>query len=213
MRLETARRVSSVKNNGAKTLGQIYKEMSDWAMEETWDNNIQSKVCYIYDYFHDDQPELKDHMTYDNTTKTKIDIKNIVKTYQSIDKDQIEYYIQFKPSQKTDFNEEDELYYFQKDYTDKYGNEDFVGHFIDIPDDKGIYHKWLICRKEMANQFVKYLILPCNYYLTWIERNGQERIKRKMWCVLRNQNSYVMRFILETICLKFSNCWKFLIAL
>ena len=119
MRLETARRVSSVKNNGAKTLGQVYKEMSDWAMEETWDNNIQSKVCYIYDYFHDDQPDKNVGMTYENTTKTKIDAKFIVKTYQSIDKDQVEYYIQLRPSQKVWFEEGDELYYFETDYRRK----------------------------------------------------------------------------------------------
>ena len=44
--LQTARRVANAKNNGAKTIGQIYKEESDWAMEQTWDNDIQSKICY-----------------------------------------------------------------------------------------------------------------------------------------------------------------------
>ena len=47
--LQTARRIAHAKNNGAKTIGQIYKEQSDWAMEQTWDNDIQSKICYIYD--------------------------------------------------------------------------------------------------------------------------------------------------------------------
>ena len=110
--LQTARRVDNAKNNGAKTIGQIYKEQSDELMEWTWDNDIQSKVCYIYDYAHDNEPELKDHMTYENTTKTRIDAKFIIKTYQSMDKDQVEYYLQFKPSQKTEFSEGDELYYF-----------------------------------------------------------------------------------------------------
>ena len=123
--LQTARRVANAKNNGAKTIGQIYKEQSDFIMEETFWNDPQSKVCYIYDYFHDDQPELKDHMTYENTTKTKIDVKFIVKTYQSIDKDQVEYYIQFRPSQKVWFEESDELYYFETDYRQKYGIQDF----------------------------------------------------------------------------------------
>ena len=188
--LQTARRVANAKNNGAKTIGQIYKEQSDELMEWTWDNDIQSKVCYIYDYFHDDQPELKDHMTYDNTTKTRIDAKFIIKTYQSMDKDQVEYYLQFKPSQKTEFSEGDELYYFETGYRKKYHNDDFIGMFIDIPDDKSVYRKWIICKKEIANQFVKFLILPVNYQLMWIETKGQEKIKRKMWCVLRNQNSY-----------------------
>lgn len=34
--LSTARRIASAKNNGAKTLGQIYKEESDFVMEQTW---------------------------------------------------------------------------------------------------------------------------------------------------------------------------------
>lgn len=188
--LETARRVALTKYNGAKTVGQIHKEQSDFIMERTWDNDIQSKVCYIYDYFHDDQKHLNKHMTYRNTTKTKIDAKFIVKSYQSIDKDQVEYYVQFKPSQKTEFCVEDELFYFETDYRDKYGNDDFIGLYLDIPDDKGVYRKWIIAKKEIANQFVKYLILPCNYELMWIEKNGKERIKRRMWSVLRNQNSY-----------------------
>ena len=123
--LQTARRVANAKNNGAKTIGQIYKEQSDELMEWTWDNDIQSKVCYIYDYFHDDQPDKNVGMTYENTTKTKIDVKFIVKTYQSIDKDQVEYYIQFRPSQKVWFEESDELYYFETDYRRKYGIQDF----------------------------------------------------------------------------------------
>ena len=176
-----------------KTIGQQVKEESDWLMEATWDGDIQSKKCYIYDYFHDDQPELNVGMTYENTTKTKIDAKFIIKTYQSIDKDQIEYYLQFRPSQKVRFDESDELYYFETDYRRKYGVQDFpIGMFVDVPDDNKVYHKWLVCDVEYANQFVKYLVLPCDYYLTWIERNGYERHKRAMWCVSRNQNSYTI---------------------
>lgn len=111
--LQTARRVANAKNNGAKTIGQIYKEQSDWAMEQTWDNDIQSKICYIYDFYHDDQPRLAEGMTYENTTKTRIDVKFIVKSYQSMDKDQVEYYIQFRPSQAVRFSENDELYYLK----------------------------------------------------------------------------------------------------
>ena len=123
--LQTARRVANAKNNGAKTIGQIYKEQSDFLMEKTFWNDPQSKVCYIYDYFHDNEPDKNVGMTYENTTKTKIDVKFIVKTYQSIDKDQVEYYIQFRPSQKVWFEESDELYYFETDYRQKYGIQDF----------------------------------------------------------------------------------------
>lgn len=188
--LQAARRVANAKNNGAKTIGQIYKEQSDWAMEQTWDNDIQSKICYIYDFYHDDQPRLAEGMTYENTTKTRIDAKFIVKSYQSMDKDQVEYYIQFKPTQKTHFSEGDKLYYFETDYRKKYHNDNFIGLFIDIPNDENIYEKWMILRTEPANQFPKYLILKCNYELMWIENNGTEKIKRRMWSVLKIQSSY-----------------------
>lgn len=172
------------------TLGEKLKSDSDKLMELTWDNDPQSKVAYIYDYWHDDQPEMKDHMTYDNTTKTRIDIKFIVKSYQSMDKDQVDYYIQFKPSAKFDFTEDDELYYYEMDFRKKYGADYPIGLMIDIPDDRGIYHKWLICRDEPANQFPKFLVLPLNYRLYWIEQDGDKRYKRNMWCTIRQQNSY-----------------------
>ena len=189
--LDTARRISASKYNGAKTIGEIFKEESDWAIEETWENDIQSKVCYIYDYFHDDQPHLNSGMSYSNTTKTKIDAKFIIKSYQSLDKDQVEYYVQFRPSQKVEFNTGDSLYYFETDYRRKYGVLDFpIGLYLDIPDDNKVYHKWIVCEKEIANQFVKYLVVPCDYYLTWIEREGTNKYKRGMWCATRNQSSY-----------------------
>lgn len=188
--LSTARRIANAKNNGAKMIGQIYKEQSDDLMEWTWDNDIQSKVCYIYDFYHDDQPRLAEGMTYENTTKTQIDAKFIVKSYQSMDKDQVDYYVQFKPSQKTHFSEGDELYYFETDYRKRYHNDNFIGLFIDIPNDENIYEKWMILRTEPANQFPKYLILKCNYELMWIENNGTEKVKRRMWSVLKMQSSY-----------------------
>lgn len=192
------------------TIGQQFTQESDFVMDELWFNDPQSKICYIYDFFHDDQPSLKDHMTYSHTTKTRIDAKFIVKSYQSIDKDQVEYYLQFRPSQKMEFDQNDELYYFETEYRQRYGVEFPIGLYVDLPDDRGVYRKWLICGSEPANQFPKYLILPCDYKLQWIERTKQERIKREMWVVSRNQNSYIkcVRFILETVCRKFLNCWK-----
>ena len=188
--LETARRIASAKNNSAKTIGQIYKEESDFLMEQTFENDIATKVCYLYDFAHDDQPELKDHMTYENTTKTRVDAKFIVKSYQSVDKDLVDYYIMFRPSQKMEFSEDDELFYYEKDFRKRYKAEFPIGLYCDIPDDRGIYRKWLIVLNEPANQFPKFLILPINYQLMWIEKNGQQRIKRKMWAVLKSQNSY-----------------------
>ena len=188
--LQTARRVANAKNNGAKTIGQIYKEQSDELMEWTWDNDIQSKVCYIYDYAHDNEPELKDHMTYENTTKTRIDAKFIVSQYGSISKDQVAYHLMFKPSQPLEFNDGDELYYFETNYRRKYNIPFPCSLYIDIPNEKGIYEKWLIINAEQGNQFIKYNILPINYRFEWVETSGQNRYKRRMWGCDRQQLSY-----------------------
>lgn len=188
--LSTARRIASMKNNGAKTIGQIRKEESDFLMEQTWNGDLQSKTCYIYDFYHDDKPWLAEDITHENTTKTKIDAKFIVTKYSSIDKDQVEYHLQFKPSQPVRFTENDELYYYETDYKKRYSTQFPIGLFVDIPDEKNVYRKWLIVAKEEGNQFLKYSVLPCDYYLHWIEVNGTERIKRNMWCVSRAMNSY-----------------------
>lgn len=205
--LQTARRIANAKTNNAKTLGQIYKEESDFLMEETWDNSIPSKTCYIYDHFHDDfftdehgiTRSLAEGMTYENTNKTKIDAKFIIKSYQSMDKDQVEYYLMFRPSQPVRFNEGDDLYYYETDFRKRYSATFPIGLWVDLPDDKGVYHKWLICRNEPANQFPKYLILPANYELMWVEKNNEKRIKRRMWCVLRQQMSYTSGVYIDRV--------------
>ena len=172
------------------TVGENLKNISDDLMDLTWDNDIQSKKCYIYDYFHDDQKELSCGMTYENTTKTPIDAKFIVSQYGSISQDQVEYHLQFRPRQKLAFEENDDLYYFETDYHRKFKVQFPIGLYVDLPNDMGVYEKWMIVQKNIGNQFIKYSILPCNYQLEWIERDGHRKIKRKMWAVLRLQSSY-----------------------
>lgn len=189
------------------TIGQILKQQSDDIMEQTFENDIASKTCYIYDHFHDDfftdeygiTRSLAEGMTYENTNKTKIDAKFIVKSYQSMDKDQVEYYLMFRPSQPVRFNEGDDLYYYETDFRKRYSATFPIGLWVDLPDDKGVYHKWLICRNEPANQFPKYLILPANYELMWVEKNNEKRIKRRMWCVLRQQMSYTSGVYIDRV--------------
>ena len=177
--------------NGGSTIAERLKAHSDFAMEATWDNDIQSKVCYIYDYYHDDEPTLNKNIHHNpKTTKTRIDAKFIIKSYSSLDKDQVEYYLQFKPSQKTQFEPTDELYYFETDYKNVYMQDFPIGMYIDIPDDQGIYNRWIVCSKEIGNQFVKYNILPCDYWFHFIIKKNGKRYKRKIWGVTRTQSSY-----------------------
>ena len=152
--------------------------------------DIQSKKCYIYDYLHDDQPELNKNMTYKNTTKKRIDAKFIISSYGSIDKDQVAYHIMFKPSEKIYFNDNDDMFYYEQNYRKRYDMTYPVGLMIDIPDEKGVYVKWLICDYEESNQFTKYVVLPCDYKFQWISVENGKTIKRQMWGCTRAMNSY-----------------------
>ena len=177
--------------NRKHNMGQYLKKQSDSIMEDSWWNDPQSKICYIYDYYHDDQPDLAEGMTYENTTKTKIDAKFIITRYGSLSQDQVEFHIMFRPSQPVSFVEGDDLFYFETDYRKRYGTQHFpIGLYIDIPDDKGLYRKWLVCSMEYGNQFIKYSVLPINYHLQWIEFRGSQRFKRSMWCIVKSQNIY-----------------------
>ena len=188
--LSTARRIANAKTNNAKTIGQIYKEQSDDLMEWTWETDEQSKFCYIYDWKHDDSPNMNIGMTYENTTKTPIDAKILVSKYGSIDKDSPTLQCQFKPSQKEYFTENDDLFYMEE-YRKKYQLDDiFVGMYLDVPDKKGVYHRHLICMKDVEQNFQKYFLLPCDYLLQWVQTKADKRYRRSMWCVLKSQSSY-----------------------
>lgn len=188
--LQTARRIANAKTNNAKTIGQIYKEQSDDLMEWTWETDEQSKFCYIYDWKHDDSPNMNIGMTYENTTKTPIDAKILVSKYGSIDKDSPTLQCQFKPSQKEYFTENDDLFYMEE-YRKKYQLDDiFVGMYLDVPDKKGVYHRHLICMKDVEQNFQKYFLLPCDYLLQWVQTKADKRYRRSMWCVLKSQSSY-----------------------
>ena len=66
------------------THGQQLKAMADDIMQQTWDNDIQSKQCYIYDYYRDDQFDegLYGYNPALSKTKIPVKLKFIVKAYK-----------------------------------------------------------------------------------------------------------------------------------
>lgn len=169
------------------TNGQIHKIESDMIMESTWDNDIETKTAYLYDYYHDDEPLKYHHLHPENSnTKVPVSIKYIVNAYNSESKDQVGYYIQFKPS----FNWESiyGLSYYKKDFEKKYSSEFPLGLYCDIPDEKGVYRKWLIAENGdwLGNQFPTWYILPVDHVFQWI----YEGVMYQMCGVSRSQSSY-----------------------
>lgn len=229
--LETARRIRQV--SYSPTIGNQLKEMSDFGMQETWDNNIQTRTCYIYDYHHDDQFDETKCSGYDpslSRSKIKVDLKFIVKEYKSLAKDDPEYHIQFSPKDwnerfRFDSNgrlsnlipnneEQEDLINTLEERFNRYDIKDFMGIYVDIPDDRGIYSKWMIVYGDVANQFFKLGVLKCNYLFRWIYNDGLNKYKRCMWGVQRTQSSLTR--LISHWCVMFgnlhnellSNCWK-----
>lgn len=92
-----------------------------------------------------------------------VDAKYIVHTYYTISKDAVDYHIQFRP-----------------------GVHYPIGTYIDIPDDIGEYHRWLLINRSDEPQFPKYNALKCNWTFKWIA----DGVIHEQLGVLRLRNNY-----------------------
>ena len=65
--------------------GQQLKVMSDMVMQHTFDNDIATRLCYIYDYYHDDQFDegLGGYDPSLSREKIPVKLKFIIKEYKS----------------------------------------------------------------------------------------------------------------------------------
>lgn len=172
--------LNRVKTYG-KTNGQVHKTEADYIMNDTWWDDIQSRVGYLYDYYHDSESEKLEDL--DPTTdhlKQPVDIKFIVTQHPTLSNSQIEYYIMFRPGQERVID------YYEKS-TCNAGGDYPVGMYIDIPDQDEIYNRWLIVGiDDGSNQFIRYRVMRCNYYLHWC---WNQKLY-DMCVVLRYRNSY-----------------------
>lgn len=170
-----------------QTLGRVRKQQSDMIMDATFTGDIQYMVAYFYDYYHDDEPLIYKNLHPENSaSKTPIEIKFIVHAHNTENKDQVGYHIQFRTTQKNPID-----YYEQ--YVKKWDCEFPVGLFVDIPDEKGVYRKWLVTERAdwLGLQFPTWYILPVDYILQWVyQGNDGRRYKHQMCAVGRSQSSY-----------------------
>ena len=174
------------------THGQQLKVMADMVMQETFDRDLQTRLCYIYDYYHDDQFDegLSGYDPSLSKTKIPVKLKFIVKEYKSDAKDDPVNHIMFEPNfwNNLDLSTDERFQWFKQYF--KLCVRFPLGLYVDLTDDRGIYQKYLICYDEPANQFPKFGVVRCNYMFTWIKDDGVNRYKRRMYGVERTQNSY-----------------------
>lgn len=167
---------------GNKTIGQAHKDMSDKIMDYTWWNDIQSRVIYLFDYWHDKNKTFLNDIKIDENNMTPIDAKFVMYSSQTFDKDAVTFHLQFRPGQQCNVNYYDE--FFKKPYDALFP----IGLYALIPDEQGIYNRWLIVEKANYNvtQFPTFEILRCDKVFEWIFDGKKYRCPG----VLRSQNSY-----------------------
>ena len=207
----------------ASSIGMQIKAEADRIMDETFDLDVTTRVCYLYDYFHDDE-QTKDFCEYgvgytppEGSAKIPVKLKFLIKSYKSLAKDDPDYYIQFTMSDWNQVTEDPENQMIVPEYFGDYarfGVHFPVGLYVDIPDDRGVYWRWLIVYEDVANQFPKFGIVRCNYQLDWVINKPDGRYKRKMWGAQRTQSSSIWCVIRGNSYdeLPF-NCWKTVRAL
>lgn len=165
--------------------GQSKKNQADTIVETTWYEDLATRTCYLYDYYHDNEPLKLNDLHPDERYKVPVDLKYIVNGSQTYAKDPITYRLMFKPSEE---GVDSIVPYYKEMFIDRYDAHFPIGLYVDVPDSKGRYNRWLIVDSANVNdpQFPTYEILRCDHIFEWIWQN-----KKYRWPgVLRSQNSY-----------------------
>lgn len=167
----------------ATSIGDAHKKESDMVMEATWDTDINTRVCYLYDYWHDDhKTQLTNLDPVSDSKKVAISLKWRRSSAQTYDKDVVTHHIQMKPSQQMNVD------YYPEFFGNRYDATWPVGLYCDIPGEDDVYSRWLIVAiaNYHVSQFPTFEVLPCDKVFNWIYKGK----KYKMAGCLRNQNSY-----------------------
>lgn len=175
--------------------GEVYKRQSDMIMDATFKNDIAYRKCYILkngvsfpEQTLDGYKKAKavcdgkdmyrpDHMS----AFEPIDAKYAIHSYYSINGDNVDYYLQFRPL----------AHGLDKNIR--------VGAYVFVPDDLGKYNLWIIVAKDDKPQFPQFYILKCNMLLKWYI--GEREVPHYeglhvdtgtyyTWAIQRTQSSY-----------------------
>lgn len=170
-------------HNAPNYNGLRRKVQADSIENATWWEDIDARVVYLYDFYHDNEPtKFLDLSPDKNDNAIAIDAKYIQNSHQTLNKDIVSYHLQLRPGQECNVE------YYDEVFADRYGATFPIGLYCAIPDNKGRFNKWLVVAKADYDspQFSTFDILPCDYVLQWV----MEGRKMEMCGVLQSQNSY-----------------------
>lgn len=172
--------------------GQRHSYEAQDIIEHTWYDDPANMVAYFYDYEHDDEKD-KNIGLHPECSKTKIpvEIKYILSSYRTLNKDEVDSRIMFKPSVGCP------IPYYEDKIGKQTGGTCPVGLYVDIKDEKGVWKKWLVVSTASANNddFPTWSILPCGHRFQWVY-DGK---KYQMWGVERSQSSYTSGVWLDRV--------------
>lgn len=168
---------------GGTTTGQHRTYESKGIIEATWYDDPSATIGYFYDYYRDDEPDKCVELHPEKSkTKIPVDIKYLLETYRSLDKDEVNINIMFKPSYHCN------IPYYKEFFIDKVSATFPVGLYVDLKNSDDIWERWLVVSTGNVNNrdFPNYSILPCSYRFQWV-KDGK---KYQIWGVERSQSSY-----------------------
>ena len=147
-------------------LGEVRKNQSDMLMNATFRGDVGYRHVYILD------PKEGWHYT---------DAKFSKHSNPSLAKDAVDSYLQFRPKEHHPVG----TYVFIPDDTSYRMNID-----EDDPLNGDTSCLWMIVAKNDSKQFVRYLVIRCNWRFKWVVGYGDQKKIYDCWGALRSANSY-----------------------
>lgn len=174
---------------GARSNGQRHSYEAQDIVEHTWHDDPASMVAYFYSWEYDDEKDKNTHLHPERSkSKIPVDIKYMLSAYKSLNKDEVDLRIMFKPSYICN------VPYYKEKFADITHSVFPTGLYCDIKDEdgllgqKGVWNRWLVVATASLynHDFPTWAILPCGYKFQWMN-NGK---KMELWGVEQSQNSY-----------------------
>lgn len=168
---------------GVHTNGQRHSYEAQDIIEHTWYDDPASMIAYLYDYDHDDEKDKNTNLNPEcSKTKIPVEIKYMLSAYKSLNKDEVDLRIMFKPSYRCT------IPYYKEKFEDITHGIFPTGLYCDIKDEKGVWNRWLVVATASLynHDFPTWAILPCGYKFQWMYKGK----KMELWGVEQSQNSY-----------------------
>lgn len=166
-------------NNKGKNLSEVRKNNAAMVMNVTFTGDVGYKRVYILD------PDKGWNWT---------DAKYSEHTKQSIAKDDVDYYLQFRPYEHHPVGT---YVFIPNDTSSEIGfaniNEDNCGNPFKDDNFQEIFDAgklWMLVDRNNGTEFVRYMCISCNWLFKWIAKHKGETKVMQCYGMTRSQSDY-----------------------